>query len=199
MNIEEGKYYRTRDGRKVGPMVWGARNPYSKYGWSENPSMSPRWADDGTDCFGVGGWNIAEEWSEDTPATRSPISVTDTDKNGVKHYLSDYPYTISAEIGGLYKEPKLWCYMTPEEKGALLLAHHEGKVIEGWLYGDKWKVLSPEWDQHNAYRIKPEAETVEGWWDGYFHNGEPVRDYYRITFNLIDGEPDTSSIKMETL
>jgi hypothetical protein len=31
--------------------------------------------------------------------------------------------------------PKLWRDMTPEEKGALLLAAHEGKVIE---YDGAW-------------------------------------------------------------
>jgi len=104
------------------------------------------------------------------------------------------------------EEPKLWRDMTDAEKGALLLAHHEGKDIEAWLYGDKWKVSPPEWDQHNAYRTKPEPkrETValygsKGalWIFGPRISG--AYDTHRITFNLIDGEPDTASIKMETI
>lgn len=64
-----------------------------------------------------------------------------------------------------HAQPTIWRDMTPEEKGALLLAAHEGKVIEGWMHGDpEWKLLaSPLFDaQSMAYRVKPEQvrETV---------------------------------------
>lgn len=105
---------------------------------------------------------------------------------------------------------KLWRDMTPEEKGALLLAHHEGKVIEWtWSFGSEFDMDSirgtPVWSDTHAYRIKPETkvETVTLY-------GSPVKhiqwcleqcalDTHRITFNLIDGEPDCTSIKMEKL
>ena len=149
--------------------------------------------------------------------TRNPIDVTDTDENGDKHYLSDYPETISAEIGGLYEEPKaptLWRDMTPEEKGALLLAHHEGKAIEAWMYEDKWLALEPEWDEHNSYRIKPSSDSYavlepkvevvvlendrNGGWSFYEDSGT-YKNTHRITFNTIDGKPDPASIKMEEI
>ena len=110
------------------------------------------------------------------------------------------------------QEPTLWRDMTPEEKGALLLAKHEGKAIEvfGIAYPDMWHVMwheeYPVWLDDAAYRIKPEPkrETVvlvgrmstpdnwsfcaEEWW--------PF-DTHKITFDTIDGKPDPSSIKIE--
>ncbi len=55
--------------------------------------------------------------------------------------------------------PKLWRDMTPEEKGALLLAAHEGKVIEV-DHGTGW-VLSgvTAWYGDSAYRIKQKLKV----------------------------------------
>ena len=97
--------------------------------------------------------------------------------------------------------------MTPEEKGALLLARHEGKVIEGF-----WDGCWEECDEVHkfafarfvAYRVKPEpvVETVviytgnvNGEWAPY----EDLDDTHRITFDLIDGKPDCNSIKMKEI
>lgn len=104
--------------------------------------------------------------------------------------------------------PKLWRDMTPEEKGALLLAHHEGKVIQCFgvdlWHDEEW----PFWHPEAAYRIRPEQsvepkrETVEirghvglGWSSLDFDDD----DTHRITFDLIDGKPDPASIKLEAL
>jgi hypothetical protein len=103
--------------------------------------------------------------------------------------------------------PKLWRDMTPEEKGALLLAHHEGKVVECWNSG-KWEPKGHGgWGKENAYRIRPEPkrETVmlhgrQAEKDWSFGNGEAwPADTHRITFDLIDGEPDCASVKMERI
>ena len=60
-------------------------------------------------------------------------------------------------------QPKLWCDMTPEEKGALLLAHHEGKAIEDLCLG-QWGVSTPVCFLDNvAYRIKPEPKKPREW------------------------------------
>jgi len=85
--------------------------------------------------------------------------------------------------------PKIWRDMTPEEKGALLLADHEGKVIDRWS-GRSWSETEPAWCDENAYRIRPEpeVETVT-----FEHSG------CRFTFNRIDGKPDCDSVKMEEL
>lgn len=104
---------------------------------------------------------------------------------------------------------KLWRDMTPEERGALLLAHHEGKVIESRAGNmDGWEVATaPVWHPDGFYRIRPEPklETVTlggayakgmGWIFGSTH---PIDITHRITFDLIDGKPYCDSIKMEEL
>lgn len=112
-------------------------------------------------------------------------------------------------------QPKLWRDMTPEEKGALLLARHEGKVIE-WSYGLPWITERstetghyPTWSDTCAYRVRtktePKVETVTQHWKTN-KKGEfvPMNQYdkphdstHRITFTTIDGKPDCASIKME--
>ncbi len=101
--------------------------------------------------------------------------------------------------------PKLWRDMTDAEKGALLLAHHEGKVIE-WKCGDTCFGMKPSWVDDIAYRVRPEPK-VEVVRQGYKSNakGQFVTthsvDYatHVVTFNTIDGKPDTASIKMEVI
>lgn len=95
--------------------------------------------------------------------------------------------------------PKLWRDMTPEEKGALLLAHHEGKEIESNdRIGGEWiKVERPSWFDHLYYRVRQEPKR------------ETMTLYYKIpnsgiikkigTIDLIDGKPDKDSIKMDEL
>ena len=101
--------------------------------------------------------------------------------------------------------------MSPEEKGALLLAHYEGKVIQiAWIAscsGEKvWlDQPSPAWDNFCAYRVKPPAEKVviftsitDSPW-GCTADTSPKGRTHKITFDTIDGEPDCTSIKMEKL
>jgi hypothetical protein len=112
--------------------------------------------------------------------------------------------------------PMLWKDMTREEKGALLLGWHEGKVIEVFdlLYPDKWYEDDPCFYEDCAYRIKPEPkrEIMEAklcineagtslpmaptWSAGAY--GEE-RHYFTLTFDVIDGKPDPSSIKIEQI
>ena len=103
-------------------------------------------------------------------------------------------------------QPKLWRDMTAEEKGALLLAAHEGKVIQYTRIDipDDWRKTKTFMDFY-AYRIKPEpkVETVEftGHIDaGIFFRGlNSVKPHVKITFTTIDGKPDCASVKMETI
>jgi len=102
--------------------------------------------------------------------------------------------------------PKIWADMTPEEKGELLLADQEGKMIQ-MFENYRWaRALTPQWYRWVAYRVEPEPkrETVtmvgyeiRGW---YFakKNSQAV-DTHRITFDTIDGEPDCDTICMERL
>jgi hypothetical protein len=161
MKLEPGKYYRTADGTKVGPMC--EENPRWS-GWpfdvKDGPLNRCLWKDDGT-CDEGAKFNIVSEWP-------------------------DEPLT-------------LWRDMTQEQKGALLLAHHEGKVIEsthktlkGWI-----SAIAPSWHPDRAYRVKhkPVVQTVTR----YFKSGDGTFETHRITFNLIDNEPDCYSIKMEKM
>jgi len=68
----------------------------------------------------------------------------------------------------------LWGDMTPEEKGALLLAHHEKPGSVEFLYADEW-VTSEHlgWLDDTAYRIKPEAVVHEPIW-GFYEDEYPI-------------------------
>jgi hypothetical protein len=109
--------------------------------------------------------------------------------------------------------PNTWGEMTDAEKGALLLAAHEGKVIEGWdIHLNEWRLIIPEWFDIRAYRVRPEPvrETVtlqgrkyttsvypDGVWD--FDRHEDLGDTHRITFTTENGKPVCDSIRMEEL
>jgi hypothetical protein len=74
-------------------------------------------------------------------------------------------------------DPKKWRDMTPEEKGALLLAHHEGKAIQLWCHEaweacGAWEACSsnPGWAGHCAYRVKPPEPRV--WWIVFTRYGD---------------------------
>ena len=103
-------------------------------------------------------------------------------------------------------KPKTCAEMTDAEKGALLLAYHEGKTIQtygppkGWL-----DINDPRWLDFGVYRIKPEPKrkTVtlytgrETGWEA--DQCRFCNETHRITFDVIDREPDCASIKMERL
>lgn len=111
-------------------------------------------------------------------------------------------------------QPKTWGEMTDAEKGALLLAAHEGRDVEVYCltWGEmKWRGHEDArtFHAHMAYRIKPEPvrETVPLY--GRPSNNAGSRDFFDepdrrgdthvITFDLIDGEPDCASIRMVKL
>jgi len=104
--------------------------------------------------------------------------------------------------------PKLWSDLTPAEKGALLLAHHDGGQLQ-YMYNSDWVDCNDVFSGHYAYRIKPHipktaTETFYGhstksvnceWGFSRVTNG--FSDTHRITFQTIDGKPDCASVKLE--
>jgi hypothetical protein len=136
MKIEEGKYYKTRDGRKVGPMVRGRAGSVSAYwtcrvnpledaaaGWFECGSFWPDGHINRNDRTMAR--DLIEEW-------RDPIDV----------------YTIPTMPFGL---------LTPEQQQAL--RDHDG-VIEFYA-GKGWDVAStPAWLVRYTYRAKPKSALV---------------------------------------
>lgn len=78
-------------------------------------------------------------------------------------------------------KPKLWSEMTDAEKGALLLAAHQGKAIQfhdrdgTWLTGrPSW----PSWQDDFAYRVKPKAPKVETVKCHYSHTAQIQPGFY---------------------
>jgi hypothetical protein len=92
--------------------------------------------------------------------------------------------------------PTLWKDITAEEKGALLMAWHNCGEVEYWsTWWGAWKPLCDAvFRNDTAYRVRPEPTVERVLRAQYFRD-----DYgwYEIWFNLIDGEPDCSSVKME--
>lgn len=90
----------------------------------------------------------------------------------------------------------IWRDMTPEEKGALLLAKHEGRKIQFWSdISDQWVDTNNNGRLDLAYRVKPEPEvktvTIRTGWPegGDWDQGEDDDDTHSITYKIIDGEP----------
>jgi hypothetical protein len=119
-----------------------------------------------------------------------------------------HPFCCSKPSKFLEEQMKQWKDMSPEEKGALLLAHHEGKVIQvrdPFNKAHAWEnTLTPHWAPDFAYRVKPKPVVEQVVLLGakhYFGSAEDVsrNSPYKITFTIVDGETDCSSIKMEKL
>ena len=140
-----------------------------------------------------------------------PCEVVEIDKSIVhmetpEGYLSYnlqyccHPWVV---ISRASDKPKLWRDMNDAEKSALLLAHHEGKVIEV-MDGNTWyRKTFPVFADGNAYRVRPEPEVevieLYGNEDTSFYRGGPCFDTHCITFNIVDGEIDCSSVQMRKL
>lgn len=112
--------------------------------------------------------------------------------------VTDSSGCVMCDLGVCDDDPTLWRDMTPEQKGALLLAHHEGKVIEFWSASSEcWVASSPGWMYGYAYRIKPEpeVETVVLYGrltgsDKIFAAYQDDGDTHSITLTIRDGVVD---------
>lgn len=121
-----------------------------------------------------------------------------------------HPFCCSKPSKFLEEQVKPWKDMTPEEKGALLLARHEGKTLQYWRRGSGgWANCADVAGiyDHEFYRIKP-APVVEevvmytsfprNPWGFTADNCEQNRTH-KVVFNIVDGAIDYSSVKMEKL
>jgi len=250
MKIEEGKYYRTRDGRKVGPMVrWSmyAKHPFEITAGGDDDLIAAIWGEDGKGY--PGSPDLIAEWTDQPEGTLAELDVkpgdvvecvyahTDNFTTGKQytshesgHVVTDNGYSVhstsstfrlisratqrdpemtdpygnnNGPVGARTDKPKTWGEMTDAEKGALLLAHHEGKVIQMVDCNGNWidYIMFGAVTDY-AYRIKPEPkhETVVLKFGGPYGVHGVAHDHvkpHRITFDLIDGEPDLISVKME--
>jgi hypothetical protein len=103
-----------------------------------------------------------------------------------------------------------WGDMTPEQQGALLLAHHQGKTIEVKAQvPDRWiKVKQPMFTKSSYYyRTEPEPVVVHhkryaglckgdlgAIWKGQYSDAA-----YELTYDTEDGVPVCSSVKLSKL
>lgn len=113
-----------------------------------------------------------------------PITITDNWKEwGGRNFLA---WEMKTE-----KNPK-WKDMTDSEKGAMLLAHHNGEKIEYFCASyDEWhSATSPQWQDDRAYRVKPAPVVLEY---------EIEADGHVISYKKIDGVPDCNSVKMKKI
>ena len=104
---------------------------------------------------------------------------------------------MEVKIESQFGNHRQWKDLTPEEKGALLLAYHEGEQIQTWMpvrhfWDDN---PTPSWAETAAYRVKPEPEvktvTIRTGWPegGGWCQDEDDYDTHSITYKVIDGEP----------
>jgi hypothetical protein len=102
---------------------------------------------------------------------------------------------------------KTWGEMSDAEKGALLLGIYQGKEHQFSKDGEKWNELTPfyEFQDDYYYRVRSESkrETIVLYGpspnNSFTGGGLCDDDTHRITFDLIDGEPDCDSVQMKKL
>ena len=158
------------------------------------------------------------EWLDDDNEWMGPCTVMKAELITEGAFTGEVRASLSSYGAGIFDEeqfriisrasqsdpetPKRWKDLTPEEKGALLLAHHEGEVIEVRAQdSDNWyKRDSPNWADEGIFRVKPARETVTLYGDTFYDFSDfEGRPDFKITFDLVDGDPDTDSIRMEKL
>lgn len=218
MQIENGKYYRTRDGRKVGPMVADG----SKF-WmnGKNALTDPEWSDDGTNFYPFSEEcdDLIAEWADERTGTLLELGVKVGDVVECLEWIGT-SYSVGKEytVGGKNEHgnpvhtdeafgkfriasrasdtPTIWSDMTPEEKGALLLHQHEGGDVH-MLIGCDWFDFNGIFATNMAYRKKPEP-VVETLALCYRNDSGNVKN--RIgTIKRVDGVIDCDSVTMEVL
>jgi len=97
----------------------------------------------------------------------------------------------------------IWGDMTPEAQGALLLAEHNGAVVQEWNNGWKlWQITDcSSRDNDTKYRVKPADPVVvthelSGHHEGIWAFVPGGCDTHTITYNMIDGVIDCASVQM---
>lgn len=134
MQIEAGKFYRTRDGQKIGPMCHP--EPDSRYGWNIPGLRRGRWDIDGEDGEATGwgkssGGDLIAEWIDtpDLTAIKTPFGLLD---DATREALKAH--------GGP------WEYFGP-----------------GGDWRD-WTNNTNPWFSELAYRVKPQPPKPREWW-----------------------------------
>ena len=180
MQIEAGKFYRTRDGRRVGPMGYYE----DEFLQCEIDGLKRLFKISGGEHrYGMRDLDLIAEWVDELPHGHARLpSGAVVDLTAITT-----PFGLLDEVYG---------------PGAQEALRAHGGPWEGWCEGAKWeKIHDPYWSVTSTYRVKPQPPapvvktvTIEPW--------EVVTDVlsgYRITFDLIDGVPDCASTRMVAL
>ena len=110
------------------------------------------------------------------------------------HGVSTFRIISRAEHTAKTDAPTIFGDMTDAEKGALMLAKHNGESIEMRLYDDMWEdKCDPSWNVFAAYRVKPKpvVKTVvlSGNYEVGFTDAVRLKHTHKLKFDMIDGEP----------
>ena len=178
LQIEAGKYYKTRDGRKVGPVIPTPNDAWPfwcNYELTRTGKIYFRWngaSQDGEDVYDSD-LDLIAEWT-DTPSTWGELT--------------------DAEKGAL---------LLAEYEGGNFTLQYRHDPSDTW--GEKH--IRDGFGDDVTYRIKPEpvVETVTlsvGDPEGKWINACDPKSFFvshTITFTTKDGEPDLASITMERI
>ena len=174
MKIEEGKYYRTRNGRKFGPMESSSSKTFpfqfEVITYTSDGFYHPA---SGASCF-----DLIAEWTDESKTPKRLCDMTD------------------AEIGAIVRAMRwgatveLYSEMDEEwMKWDGLRLHDVHQLIR----------IRPEQiaePTRETVTLLGHNASKSGWSFAPYDNHN---DTHRITFDLIDGKPDPASIKLEAL
>ena len=136
LKIEAGKYYRTRDGRKVGPME---RDEVDGKDWREKDNGAHLWYDDGSSWSDDCERDLIAEW-QDQPARTVTTNGRHYDLTKLETPFGLLPKPVQEALRAW---PHGWEYY-----GTVMNPH-------GWA-----NVGNPIWNNVTTYRAKPApAET----------------------------------------
>jgi len=162
LKIEAGKYYRTRDGRKVGPIEENGK--VSLHVWRDKIGTGDSWRHDGRHNA-MPSFDLIAEWTE--PMTETPHIITSA--NGRTYDLT----ALETPFG-----------LLPEDVQRALRAWPHGREI---YHDSHWSncVEEPVFCKEYACRARPAPKTAEHvlWWhegDGASFRKFP-RDTHRLT------------------
>ena len=215
MQIEFGKFYRTRDGEKMGP---AERHLSDIYPWEVGGDA---YTSDGFFLDGERSHrDLVAEWTEATPAEPAEIGtlkelnvqpgdVVEWTVNGVA-YKIEFMNTHSAFSGdarfalddGLFR---IVSRATPTEPASEEITWGEwGPPSDGAADGDYMeRCINGKTELRYPVSKQPVVETVtlggacNGFWS--FGGLNFAGDTARITFDVIDGKPDWSTLRGEDL
>lgn len=182
MKIEAGKFYKNANGDKVGPMRFdwteydGANIDYAgseclflecgKSLKGRDPDLISEWVEqnNGPDTLG----NLDLKLGDVVRLEDEENTMTIQEKEGRLHakykhinggqFVDASCMKVWTVVSRASDKPRTFGELSDQEKGALLLAHHEGKRIE-YMNGNKWIKCFDVFSDFYPYRVAPTRIT----------------------------------------